>query len=155
MSPYSSVKCPRNQNDFKSYLQPSCVAKLVNPQSRFRLKKGSKHFWKSFWALGISTLFFGCFYNVLKWILWYVSCWEECCKVILLQKFQKCFVDYETSPDFPSAWGEEMMTEFSFFLDSWLVYKEHTEFFGEIALNNPSHWLKNENGDTKVIHVSR
>lgn len=40
MSPYSSVKCPRNQIDFKSYLQPSCVAKLVNPQSGFRLKKG-------------------------------------------------------------------------------------------------------------------
>ena len=40
MSPYSSVKCPRNQIDFMSYLQPSCAAKLVHPQRRFRLKKG-------------------------------------------------------------------------------------------------------------------
>ena len=27
---------------------------------------------------------------------------------------QKCFVDYQTFPDFPSAWGEELMTEMSF-----------------------------------------
>lgn len=61
MSPYSSVKCPRNQIDFKSYLQPSCVAKLVNPQSGFRLKKGVNISENQSGVSGFQHSFSGCF----------------------------------------------------------------------------------------------
>ena len=36
-------------------------------------------------------------------------------------KLQKCFVSNETSPDFPSAWGEEIMTEFYFVAEPFVL----------------------------------
>ena len=43
----------------------------------------------------------------------YLNCLGERRTAVLLWR-KKCFEEYETSPDFPSAWGEEMMTEFYF-----------------------------------------
>ena len=45
----------------------------------------------------------GFFYVKKKKVPGYFRCLGKCCDDRFAVKLQKCFVDYETSPDFPSA----------------------------------------------------
>ena len=42
-------------------------------------------------------------FYIFKQVPIYFSCLEDCCKAVFTVRLQKCFVDYQTSSDFPSA----------------------------------------------------
>lgn len=121
-----SSLAPRSKLHLKrGNLQPQCAAHFRRRRANtFSLAATAKisalkgcqlSLFRSVWVLWASGrlgsvepfygFFLGGFVHFLKQVSSYFSGFGEPFATVLLAKLQQCFVDYETSPDFPLAWG--------------------------------------------------
>ena len=98
----------------------------------FQISLGSQFLWRP----GLNKISCMDPFRILKQVPIYSSCLRECCNHVW--PLQKCFVDYEILPSFPSAWHSVYDNNiFSIFYDS-IFEEKHPNTL--TAINNRMHW---------------